>query len=294
MSQLIRFVFRCASMSSMAVQKLGLAVRWSDAPGSIARIARLGGVPIHGRPHQFPPRGGVVAVVQKNGIVSRVFECKSVDGPRPVTLANGVSSQTGYMLTAKPKTLRVPTSDRSAHLKCRWYAIGQFRYFNPKTWRPVLVTDSTGSGDYLSDDGSGNSTIPFAPFRGGIPGLPKNSPEAALVTAYVAWMRQPERFGHHYLRNQQLHTDLFDRRFWRLIEAKASTVRVVLRTAVGQLFDYRRCYLRHPTLAVLLPKRPGEPDLEYLSACNVTAIWCTPSGRFSDSSPDHRFSTPIR
>ena len=58
-----------------------------------------------------------MAIVQKNGTVSRVFECKSVDGPRPVTLANGVSSQTGYMLTAKPKTLRVPTSGTFALLR---------------------------------------------------------------------------------------------------------------------------------------------------------------------------------
>jgi hypothetical protein len=278
----------------MAAQRLALAIRWSDAPGSISRIARLGGVPLHGRPHQLRQRGGLVAVVQKNGNVTRIFECESVEGPQPVTLANGTRSQTGYLVLAKPKTLRTPPNDRPLQLKCRWYAIGQFRYFNPKTWRPVLVTDSTGDGNYLVDDGSGSSAIPFAPYRGGIPGLPRNAPEAVLVTAYVAWMRQPERFGHHYLRNQGLHTDLFDRSFWRLIEAKASMNRVVLRTAVGQLFDYRRCYLRHPTLAVLLPERPGDSHIEYLESCNVTAIWRTPSGRFSDSSPDRRFSTPIR
>jgi hypothetical protein len=108
------------------------------------------------------------------------------------------------------------------------------------------------------------------------------------------WLGQPERFGHHYLRCQHLHTDLFDRSFWRLIETKASTTRVVLRTAVGQLFDYRRCYKRHPTLVILLPERPGDSDLEYLEFSRVTAIWRTPAGRFSDSSSDRRFTTPTR
>jgi hypothetical protein len=281
-------------MRSMAAQKLALAIRWSDAPGSIGRIARLGGVTLHGRPQEFQPQGGLVAVVQKNGAVTRIFESKSIVGPQPVILANGIRSQTGYVLVAKPKTLRVPPNDRHIQLKCRWYAIGQFRYFNPRTWRTVLVTDSIGDGRYLNDDGPSDSTIPFVPYRGGIPGRPRSTPEAVLVSAYVTWMRQPERFRHHYLRSQQLHTDLFDRSSWRVIEAKATTNRVVLRTAVGQLLDYRRCYLRHPTLAVLLPSRPSDSDLDYLESCKVTAIWCTPSGRFSDSSSDRRFSTPIR
>jgi hypothetical protein len=133
------------------------------------------------------------------------------------------------------------------------------------------------------------------PFQGGIPGCERGAPEAALVNAYVAWIGVPERFGHQYLPKEKLHTDLFDRSCWRLIEAKVRTDRVALRTAVGQLLDYQRCYpARHPSLGLLLPERPLKSGLDYLRACNMTAIWKTPSGRFSDSSSDRRWSTPIR
>jgi hypothetical protein len=105
----------------------------------------------------------------------------------------------------------------------------------------------------------------------------------------------PERFEHHYLREQRLYTDLFDHRHWRLIEAKVRADRVTLRTAVGQLFDYQRCYPgRHPALGVLLAERPRRSDVEYLRACNVTGIWKTSSGRFGDTSSDGRWSTPVR
>src|SRR5262249_25463440 len=155
------------------------------------RIARLGGVPVHGKPHQLRQAGGLVAVVQRNGAVSRLFECKSIEGPKPGTLANGVRSEKGYLVVAKTRTLRTPREKERERLSIRWYAIGQFRYFDPRTWRAVVVTDATGDGNYLQDDGAHSKTIPFAPFRGGIPGCPRGAPEAALVTAYVTSMRQP-------------------------------------------------------------------------------------------------------
>ena len=35
------------------MRRLGLAVRWSDVPGGVGRITRLGGVPVRGRPHHL-------------------------------------------------------------------------------------------------------------------------------------------------------------------------------------------------------------------------------------------------
>jgi hypothetical protein len=236
-----------------------------------------------------------VVIVQKNGVVSRTFLCSTIEGSKTVTLADGKRTKSGYVLVAYPKTIRRPSTGERDYLRCKWYALGAFRYFNPKTGRLVRVTDHTGDGGYLDDDQPTDITIPRVAFRGGIPGRPRNAPEAALVNAYVDWMRHPERFEHHYLRKQGLYTDLFDRRNWRLIEAKMRTDRIALRTAVGQSFDYQRCYpRRHPALAVLLPERPQRSDLEFLRACNITAIWRTPSGRFFDSSGDRRCSTPLR
>jgi hypothetical protein len=179
---------------------------------------------------------------------------------------------------------------------CRWYAVGQFRYCNGKTWKPVIVTEPNGDRAYPADEKLLlAAALRMIPFQSGIPGYPKNAPESALVRAYVDWMGVPERFGHHRFPKQELVTDLFDCRLWRLIEAKVRINRVILRTAVGQLLDYQRCYQRrHPSLGVLLPSKPRQSDLEFLLACNVTEIWQTSSGRFYDSTPDWRWSRPNR
>ena len=268
------------------MQNLGLAVRWNDTPGSIARIARLGGVPVHACPKHLRPGRGLVAVVQRKGSIARLFECISIDGPRLVTLADG-SIRKGYVLKARKNTLHSPGLGEPDRLSYRWHAVGQFGYFDIQKWRAVFVTDRPRDGEYLPEEDTDGlppyHSPPRAPYNCGIPGRPRGAPESKLVDDYVRWIGEPERFEHHYLQSARLYTDLFDRSRWRLIEAKATTDRVVLRTAVGQLLDYRRFYLRHPAIAILLPQNPGKAGLAYLGACNVAAIWRTPAGRFSDS-----------
>jgi hypothetical protein len=236
-----------------------------------------------------------VAIVQKGGIVSRVFECRSIEEDRLVTLADG-SVRRGCFLRAEPSSLRKPAASDPARIGIRWYALGQFRYCDGKTWKPVIVTEHRGDRNYLPDEIPLLPTGPRAiPFQGGVPDCPKNAPESELVRAYVAWIGVPERFGHHRFRRQGLVTDLFDCRWWRIIEAKVRIDRVILRTAVGQLLDYQRCYeRRHPSLGVLLSAKPSRSDREFLAACNVTAVWKTPSGRFYDSTEDWRWSRPNR
>ncbi len=268
-------------------------MRWSDEVDSLRRIRRLGGVPVHGRPLHLDQRGASVAVVQRGGLVRYIFECKSIDGPLPVTLADGSKTDRGFILRARKGTIHVPGDGEPHTLTPRWYAIGQFRYVDGK-WRSVLVSsDGRRDRGYIdeSPEGPGSELrLRMHPYKGGIPGRERTAPEAKLVDDYVEWIGRASRFGHLYLRTARLFTDLLDRTFWRLIEAKATSDRRTLRTAVGQLMDYRRFFRRGPSLGVLLPNQPTGSDLEFLGAYKITAIWRTPSGRFSDSSSDRRWS----
>lgn len=88
---------------------------------------------------------------------------------------------------------------------------------------------------------------------------PHGHPEATLVNQYAKWLGDKVKFGHNRIREANLYVDLFDITHWQLIEAKVANNRETLRTAIGQLRDYKRFYHRSPTLAVLLGSRPA-PD----------------------------------
>lgn len=272
------------------MQKLGLAIRWSDDPGCIGRIRKLGGVPISGRPQHVAPRGTTVAIVQAEGRVRYLFTSKKFEGPTEVRLADGKIASNGYLVKAQPGTIHEPAEGEVAEFRIRWRAVGQFRYFDPDSGRAALVSDTRGDSNYLQDGSPHPGPSPARPYGGGIPGKGRHHPEALLVDAYVAWMNTPDRFAHVYLRSARLHTDLFDRSRWRVIEAKAVLDRRTLRVAVGQLLDYRRFFNRKPSVGVLLPHRPTREDLKFLNDCRVVAVWRTPQGRFSDSTPDRRWS----
>jgi len=264
---------------------LHMAIRWSDEPARLAQVRRSAAAHVHGRPLHLAV-GSSVAIVQKGGAVRCIFECAGIDGPISVTLADGSKKNNGFIVRARPESIRSPRADEPLILRCRWYAVGQFRYLD-ENWKPTFVTESRGGSSYLVDDDNAG----MRPYTGGIPGMDRSAPEAVLVDQYVQWMSASRRWGQRFLPSDHLYCDLFDRTFWRLIEAKAALDRRTLRTAVGQLLDYRRCFDRRPSLGVLLPGRPTHSDVAFLSSCKITAIWRTASGRFSDSTPDRRWST---
>jgi hypothetical protein len=68
-----------------------------------------------------------------------------------------------------------------------------------------------------------------------------------------------------------LYTDIADKTDMVLYEAKGDASRESIRTAVGQLLDYRRHIEPTPTVAVLLPRRP-KADL--LGLLNTEGIGC--------------------
>jgi hypothetical protein len=100
--------------------------------------------------------------------------------------------------------------------------------------------------------------------------------EALLVQDFVAHLGS---LGHEAVRHRipvpggpYLFTDVFDKTADELIEAKASSARVYVRAALGQILDYSR-FITHSSRALLLPVRPSPDLIELLHSYEVAAIW---------------------
>jgi hypothetical protein len=101
--------------------------------------------------------------------------------------------------------------------------------------------------------------------------------EAALVARYSAWIARavngtttrqaiPTAAGH------MMYTDLFVRETRELVEAKSSSSRTHMRSALGQILDYAR-YVPHSSLAILVPSQPDPEMTQLLIAHGVGCIW---------------------
>lgn len=260
-----------------------LAIRWSDETFISRRIEKQNGATVIGLPVHLKCPGGTVLLVQNGRSVGATFIVQRIEGPKKVRLAGG-QVRNGYHLIAKAGSIRY---FKPHELKCsiRWHAIGAMRYLDPKTHHPILMSDSR-SADYIDDDSTlkqGPRIVQTANFRGGIPGLPKDHPECRLVDAYVDFVNDHAKFSNDFYSEEGLRCDLFDRSRWRLIEAKIKTERDTIRYAHGQLMDYRRFYIRKPSLGILLPKKPADAIIDYLRHYGVTLIWQYRS-TFDDSS----------
>lgn len=266
----------------------GLAIRVPDNPAIIARIRRSKYLPLHGRPLELKLPGATVVVVQAGGKAALVAQGSLLHGPTSVTLVDGQKAS-GYKL----RLTRIKRPAQGRRLGIKWYAVGQFRYFDPNSWKPTLVgPPEARHGEYLDEvtsSGPGLS-IRRGPFTGSVQGMPKSHPEAALVRRFVAWLNCQQSFEQHQLLPDRFLTDLFDMTKWRLIEAKCASDRQTLRAALGQLYDYRLFYRRRPSLGVLLGSRPTKRCLAFLRDHRITAVWETPTGGFHDSA-DGNWST---
>jgi hypothetical protein len=111
--------------------------------------------------------------------------------------------------------------------------------------------------------------------------------EAKLVKRYLAWvaedgrpiegaLRYPVNFEEKDSTGQPC-CDLFDPQRNLLIEAKSTTDRHRIRMAIGQLADYahlhRKCGLKSPRTAILLPAKPSEDLEDLLCSLNIAIIW---------------------
>ncbi len=262
-----------------------LALRWSSDTTAVRRVDQLGGIPVHAFPHHLRVPGGRILVVAPDGEVLRIGVAEWIDGPRRLKLATGRYGENAYVIRAGGEGMRRPTVREPSKVRIRWHAVGQFRYYDVRRNHAVFISTPTREVPETPLDPVSEVRQPSRrPYEKGIPGLPKGHPESLLVDDYVGWMGSEHRFDRRYLWGDRRWCDLFDNSRWRLIEAKADIDRRNLRTAIGQLLDYRRAFLRSPSLGILVPAHPGKSALEYAYSCGCTVIWRTPTGRFGDSS----------
>lgn len=114
--------------------------------------------------------------------------------------------------------------------------------------------------------------------------------EADLVNRYVRTLESEgcQVSGYHIPVSDQpypLRVDIYDHTNRDVIEAKSSSSREHVRTAIGQLLDYQR-YLDHERLTVLLPKRPREDLLDLLRSVGIDCVFETSNGDFERQSSD--------
>ena len=221
-------------------------------------------------------------MVQEGGTLAVIARAVRIEGPTRVTLVGGQRKEAGFKLWLRE--IRRPS--RRVPLQIKWHVIGQFRYFDPRRWKPTLVgTPDTWGDDYIEE--VSNSTTVLAvrrgDFTGSVQGRPRSHPESQLVRRFVVWLDCERDMEQHWLMPDRFQTDLFDVTKWRLIEAKVACDRAALRSALGQLYDYKRFYRRRPSLGVLVATRPSRTCVAYLRYHRVTAVWETPSGKFGDS-----------
>jgi hypothetical protein len=271
----------------------GIAICWPLNSRRIAAIAARGRIPLHCIPHQATLPGSKLALVAPNGKIQLLCVATRRDGPRRVHLASGEYKQAGYELVARNGSIKTSKDLPRSTIGIRWRAIGQMRYFDQRTFRPLNLTGDRASGPFLSNSKQERQRVRFRAFSGGIPGLDHDNPEAKLVRRYVDWVGSPDHFLHAQALEYGGWTDLFNTTQWTLFEAKANCKYRSIREAFGQLHDYRRSFSRSPRLATLLPERPSPRMLGFLSHCGVVAVWERARGGFTDSSDGH-LTTALR
>lgn len=106
--------------------------------------------------------------------------------------------------------------------------------------------------------------------------------ESVLVDEFKQWLNAKgvDAWSALYdIPDATLRSDLFIPHWNLLVEAKASNRRDDIRTAIGQLFDYRRFHQPEPELAVLVPSEPECDLLELLHGLNFQ-VWFKDDNKF--------------
>ncbi len=109
--------------------------------------------------------------------------------------------------------------------------------------------------------------------------------EGELVDRYMAWSGRAETFSRWRLRPpgefRPLLTDIYSETQNVLYEAKGTATRNAMRTAIGQLLDYRRHIDRDDLrLAVLLPHLPSDDLIDFAAGLGITVVAERPDGGF--------------
>lgn len=120
--------------------------------------------------------------------------------------------------------------------------------------------------------------------------------EASLVGRYVEWLNRkaPVTVERHSIptpAGHLMYTDIFVPQTRELIEAKSSSSREHIRSALGQILDYSR-YVDHSSLAVLTPSEPANELTSLLLGNGVGAIWESGLRDFSRVDPPDAWRSP--
>ncbi len=153
---------------------------------------------------------------------------------------------------------------------------------------PAQPSDQRTSPQRRPIEQQWSPTFEVSPRTGAIEGRRR---EADLVLRFAEWLtnRGADVSSHHYdVVRPPLRNDLFDDSENRMWEAKGSPGRSEIRTAVGQLLDYRRFESGDVHLGVLLPRRPTEDLLAYISSVPAAVAWPDPVDGFVVLPPNDR------
>jgi hypothetical protein len=128
-------------------------------------------------------------------------------------------------------------------------------------------------------------TFPVAPKKG----TTAERREAELVDRYMAWAAG-QSFRRWKLKPpgelRPLLTDIYSETENILFEAKGTAARPSIRSAIGQLFDYRRHIDRDGLrLAVLLPHRPSEDLVDLVTGLGIYVVAELAKGGFEQIGP---------
>lgn len=152
--------------------------------------------------------------------------------------------------------------------------------------RASMARDARGAYLVARDapiDGGGILTYE----SGAGPAGARSRSEAALVKLYSSFLQQHghEVSGRHYLvegESRPLRADLLVKDLNVLVEAKSTDARYAIRSAIGQLYDYRRFEPSTPDLAVLVPTEPIRDLRRLLDGLSIGCVWPRGDG-FRDS-----------
>lgn len=266
-------------MKATAGQLCNFTIHWPDEQMvRIPHILRTGTCPSYRVPRKAQLPGAEVGIVDRSGRVILLFSLKSIR-EYPKQRRNGARCS----LIAYAGTMRRPRKGDPLRLIVNRYGAGAISYYDRDSRRPVFYSETepkTAEAGVLAHEPSQRRDYPVLANN---VAKTLGRPERLLIRSYIAWTGCAEDFCHQYLREAGLYTDLFLAAKYTLFEAKSYVDRETLRTALGQLLDYQRCYERHPRLAVLLPRRPADTMIELFTAKRVSVVWRSRGGAFDDS-----------
>ena len=116
--------------------------------------------------------------------------------------------------------------------------------------------------------------------------------ESELVHRFRSWLTSEHGIGATGLRIPtgtglpSLRADLWIPSREVLVEAKSSSAREHIRTAIGQLLDYVRHLSGDPTMCVLLPTEPASDMLDLLESLSIACVWAE-KGAFESHPGDY-------